>query len=307
MVGELSTAEQGLPADVRRHYPFTGRMFTLPSGLHLHYLDEGQGDPVLFVHGNPTWSFYWRKLVTEFSATNRCIAVDHIGCGLSDKPQEWTYRLEDHIENLNALVEALDLKNITLVVHDWGGPIGFGTALKHPERYKRLVVFNTGAWEGPIPLEIRMCRWPVVGPLTIRGLNGFVQVGLIRAIADRKVFRDGVGHGYAAPYNSWENRIATLRFIQDIPLEANHPTRQLFVENGEKIRSLNHLPMMIIWGEQDFCFVPVYRKGWIERFPAAEVHVFNDASHWVVEDAPTRIIPLMKDFFARHPTAAEPA
>lgn len=195
-----------LPPQVRQHYPFEGRLLTTraPTGerVALHYVDEGQGDPILFVHGNPTWSFYWRRLVQAFSATNRCVAVDHVGCGLSDKPQEYPYTLAQHIDNLSQLIETFDLRDITLVVHDWGGPIGLGAALRHRERFRRIVLFNTGCFEGPIPPEIRMCRWPGWGDAVIRGLNGFVRVGLFRATADRARFADGVGDGYLAPYGN---------------------------------------------------------------------------------------------------------
>jgi haloalkane dehalogenase len=267
----------------------------------MHYLDEGHGSPILFVHGNPTWSFYWRRLVSDLSATHRCIAVDHIGCGLSDKPQKYPYTLAQHIDNLGELIETLDLRDITLVVHDWGGPIGLGTALRHRERFSRIVLFNTGCFEGPIPPEIRMCRWPGWGDAVIRGLNGFVRVGLFRATGDRSRFADGVAEGYLAPYSNWHDRIANLRFIQDIPLELDHPTRTLFLSIGEHLRTLSTLPIAILWGEKDFCFTPYYRRGFIERLPNAEVTVFEHASHWVVEDAYERILPIVQDFLARHP------
>lgn len=292
-----------LSPTVRKLYPFEGKFLTLDGGVKLHYLDEGQGETLLFVHGNPTWSFIWRKLVQEFSGQYRCIALDHVGCGLSDKPQEYSYTFAQHVENAAKLVETLDLKNVTLVVHDWGGPIGFGAAVKLPDRFARFVIFNTGIFEGPIPLEIRMCRWPVVGKLAIRGLNGFVRGGLLRATSDRSKFKNGVAEGYLAPYDSWENRVANLRFIEDIPLEAAHPTREYFLDVGEKIRQFADKPVVILWGEKDFCFVPVYRKMFLERLPKAEVHVFEDAAHWVVEDAHDRIVPIVRSFLERNPLA----
>jgi pimeloyl-ACP methyl ester carboxylesterase len=125
-------------------------------------------------------------------------------------------------------------------------------------------------------------------------------VGLFRATADRSRFKNGVADGYLAPYDSWAHRTAILNFIRDIPLEQDHPTRRYFLELGERIRALNDRPVMIVWGEQDFCFVPFYRHGFVERFPNAEVHVFQDASHWVVEDAHEKIVPLMRSFLERH-------
>lgn len=300
-------SETELPTEVRNLYPFVGKRLDLGNGLSMHYLDEGKGETLLFVHGNPTWSFYWRNLVKAFSDRYRCVVPDHIGCGLSSKPQDYAYTLANHIENLTKLVKALDLREITLVVHDWGGAIGFGALLDDPTRVKRLVVFNTGAFEGPIPWEIRACRWPVVGALAIRGFNGFVRVGLFRATADRSRFKNGVAAGYLAPYGNWGDRIANLRFVQDIPLEVGHPTRELFVKNGEKIGpAFAHAPMVIFWGEQDFCFVPAYRDGWIARFPKAEVHSYPDGSHWIVEDKLEDIVPKLTDFLSRHPLQEGP-
>ena len=133
-------------------YPFTGSFLGVDGG-ELHYLDVGPQLPtetdspvMLAVHGNPTWSFYWRRLVAEFSDKYRVVVPDHIGCGLSDKPQEWGYRLEQHIDNLCQLIETLDLTNIVLVVHDWGGAIGFGAAARMPGRFSKFVVTNTAAF-----------------------------------------------------------------------------------------------------------------------------------------------------------------
>jgi cis-3-alkyl-4-acyloxetan-2-one decarboxylase len=298
-----------LPAVVRNHYPWQGRYLNIRGAeslrdgqsLRMHYLDEGKGEPLLMVHGNPTWSFYWRTLVSDLAPQYRCIVPDHIGCGLSDKPQDWTYRLQDHIENLSILIEALDLHDVTLVVHDWGGAIGFGAALKHLPRIKRLVLFNTAVFLGPVPLSIRMCRWPLVGPAVVQGLNGFIRVGLLRAIADRTRMKGGIGKGYLAPYNSWKNRIAHLQFIRDIPLEEDHPTRRLIQELDERTDELSNLPALLIWGEKDFVFTTDFLKRWQAKFPEAEVHTLPNAAHFVVEDAHETIIPLVRSFLNRHP------
>lgn len=291
-----------LGPEVRALYPFEGKYLHLdPSNdVRMHYVDEGTGrETYLFVHGNPTWSFYWRHLVAALSAEARCVAVDHVGCGLSSKPQDYPYQLSTHVDNLARLVEALDLRDITLVVHDWGGPIGLGMALRHPDRIKRIVITNTGAFEGPIPFEIRMCRWPGVGPLAIQGMNAFLQVGFQRATT--RGFPPEVKRGYLAPYPTWKERIAILRFIQDIPLEPDHPTRKYFLSIGEDIRRFSKLPILICWGEQDFCFTPYYREGFQERFPNAEVHAMHDIAHWVAEDAHDRLVPWIRDFVRRNP------
>ncbi len=293
-----------LSAGVRELYPWNGKHFDTGDGTKLHYLDEGSGDPILMVHGNPTWSFYYRNLIKEFSATHRCIVPDHVGMGLSDKPDGYVYSIRNHIANLSKLVEELDLRNVTLVVHDWGGPIGFGTALNSPERFKRFVVFNTSVFQGPMPPSIGMCRIPGLGPLIINGLNGFIRVGLIRAIADRERMAGAVGEGYLAPYDSWANRGAQKAFIDEIPMAESHPNWKLLSELDSGVSIFKDKPMVMIWGEQDFCFTPWYRQGMQERFPDAEVHPFDDAAHFVVEDAHERIIPLVHDFFARHPIDA---
>jgi pimeloyl-ACP methyl ester carboxylesterase len=295
MVTELEPA-------VRAQYPFKSNYLHLDpaNDIRLHYLDEGKGkETFLFVHGNPTWSFYWRHLVSALSTDARCVAVDHIGCGLSSKPENYPYRLETHIENLTRLIDALELRDITIVVHDWGGPIGLGAALRRADRIKRVVITNTGAFEGPIPWEIRMCRVAGLGPLAIQGANAFLHVGFLRATT--RGFPSEVKRGYLAPYPSWRERIAILNFIQDIPLEPDHPTRKLFLSIGEDIRRFAKLPILICWGERDFCFTPFYREGFQQRFPDAEVHVMHDIAHWVAEDAHDRLVPWIRDFLRRHP------
>lgn len=294
---------QDLPEAVRAHYPWKGEDLLLNTGFRLHYLDEGEGETMLMVHGNPTWSFYYRTLVKPFADNYRCVVPDHIGCGLSDKPQDWPYRLDDHIDNLCQLIEHLDLKDITLVVHDWGGAIGFGAAVRMPERFKRFVVFNTGVFMGPIPWALKLVHMPVVGSVLVRGFNGFVRGGLISAIADRKRMKNGVGKGYLAPYNSWRSRIATHRMVCDIPVDENHPTWDTLHAIDAGIRQFADKPVLIVWGEQDFVFTTYFRDGFMERFPDAEVHSLPECSHWIVEDAHERIVPWMSDWLSRHPLA----
>lgn len=297
----MSLSYDELPGSVRGLYPWPGTDHEVAPGINQHYVDVGEGEPVLMVHGNPTWSFYYRNLIHGLSDAYRCIAVDHVGCGLSDKPTDYGYRLDDHVSNLVALIERLDLQDITLVVHDWGGAIGFGAACRVPERIKRIVIFNTGVFEGPLPASIRLCRLPLIGDVVIRRLNGFLGAGLIRAIADKKRLKNGVEEGFRAPYKSYADRITHLRFVQDIPLEDDHPSRRLFLEIGEQMRQFKDRPALIIWGEQDFCFTPFYRKEFERRFPKAEVHALEDADHWVIEDAHERIVPWMRDFLERNP------
>jgi cis-3-alkyl-4-acyloxetan-2-one decarboxylase len=278
-----------MTADWRRLYPFAPHHIDVDGG-RMHYVDEGAGKPVLFVHGNPTWSFYWRELITALAPTHRCIAPDHIGCGLSDKPQDWPYRLDGHIRNLEALVLSLDLRDITLVVHDWGGAIGLGCAGRHPERFSRFFVLNTAAFPSPrIPARIAMCRIPGLGALGVRGLNGFAMAATV--MATEKGLAPEVKAGLVAPYDSWQNRIATLRFVEDIPMAASHPSWATLEGVAKGLERLQGKPMTLMWGEKDWCFTPQFREEFERRMPGAESIRYADAGHYVVEDAKDRLIP----------------
>jgi cis-3-alkyl-4-acyloxetan-2-one decarboxylase len=281
---------------LKKLYPYNGEFLSVDGG-NLHYLDEGEAKngTILAIHGNPTWSFYWRSLITAFSQDYRVVIPDHIGCGLSDKPQDWPYQLGGHIGNLCKLVESLDLQNITLVVHDWGGAIGMGMAGRMSDRISRLVVTNTAAFRSlEIPFSIVTCRIPVFGSLAVRGCNAFARAATFRATA--KGISKQVKQGLLLPYNNWNNRIATLKFVEDIPLKPDHPSYKTLVQVEEGLSLLEKLPMLICWGDDDFCFTPNFRKEWERRFPNATVHAWSDVGHYVMEDAPDRVIALMQQF-----------
>lgn len=281
----------------RELYPFESHFADI-GGHQVHYIDEGAGAPVVMVHGNPTWSFYYRNLVRDLSATHRAIAVDHMGCGLSDKPQDYPYRLRRHIENLEYLVDhVLQIKKLSLVVHDWGGAIGMGYAVMHPERIERVVVLNTAAFlVDRCPARIRLCRAPLLGPLLVRGLNGFARAAIVMAVAKGRRLPKPVSAGLLAPYDSYANRIAQLRFVQDIPLSPRHPSWGTMVEIQHGLPQLADKPMLICWGMQDFCFNARFLEAWRTHFPKADVHTFEDAGHYVLEDAYDRIGPLATQF-----------
>ncbi|MFQ5443629.1 MAG: alpha/beta fold hydrolase [Nitrospinales bacterium] len=282
-------------------YPF--KSHTLEIGaLKYHYLDEGSGDILLMVHGNPTWSFYYRTLVLGLRRKYRCVVPDHMGCGLSDKPQEYNYTLQQHIDNLSHLVESLELNKITLLMHDWGGAIGMGLAVKHPDKIKRLVVFNTSAFLSErIPFSINICRWPVFGPIAIRCFNAFAKSGIRRACMNQGRMTDQVKAGYLAPYNSFANRVANLRFVQDIPMSPDVPSYPVVQYIESQLSKFQDRPMVIVWGKKDFCFDDHFLNRWKEIFPHARVHEIADAGHYVVEDAHERIIPWLDKFFVDHP------
>ena len=278
-------------------YPFTPRFFDI-DGHRMAYLDEGYGLPVVMVHGNPSWSYLYRNLVLGLRDRCRCIVPDHMGCGFSDKPQAYPYCLATHIDNLERLLDHLGITHCVLAVHDWGGAIGMGWAGRHPDRVAGLVVFNTAAFRSHrLPLRIAVCRWPLLGPLLVRGLNGFARAATIMAV--NRPMRPQIARSFLAPYDSWRHRIALLRFVQDIPMHPDHPSWPALVAVEEGLARLEHCPMLLCWGGRDFCFNDHFYEEWRRRFPRARAHHFPHAGHYVLEDALAAIQPLMAAFLCR--------
>jgi len=293
-------------APFRHLYPFTSR-FVGVNGFSMHYVDEGQGEPVLMLHGNPTWSFFFRELIKGLSAGYRCIAPDHIGCGLSARPRasEYDFRLRNRVDDIEAFIETITPpKKLTLIVHDWGGMIGAAFAVRHPERIARLVILNTAAFlkpkDKPLPWTLKMVRsLPALAVPAVLGLNLFARGAAWTASA--KGLRPDVRAGLLAPYNSWRNRHATLRFVQDIPLSPADPGYDIVEQVDRGLQRLAAKPMLIGWGERDFVFDRDYLAEWRRRFPLAEVHSFPAAGHYVLEDVPDRLLQLLKEFLKRTP------
>ncbi|MGN6367480.1 MAG: alpha/beta fold hydrolase [Phycisphaerae bacterium] len=293
-------------------YPFADRWFDI-DGLRMHYVDEGPRDaaPVLMVHGNPTWSFYYRRLVSALCSGHRVIAPDHIGMGLSEKPGESRYEftLARRVSDLEKLMNSLDLRQpLTLVVHDWGGMIGMAYASRRPERIGRIVVLNTGAFTLPatkrMPWQLTIARAPVIGALLVRGFNAFSR-GAVKDCVMQPLPVE-VADGYTGPYDSWHNRLAVHRFIQDIPLRPGDRAWEIVAGVERNMQQFRHVPMLICWGMKDFVFDVHFLNRWIELFPEAQVHRFENAGHYVLEDAHQQIIPLVQQFL-NTPAAAEVA
>ena len=297
------------PIDIEsfRHlYPFESHYMDL-NGFKYHYVDEGSGEPVVMVHGNPTWSFYYRALIQSLSDRYRTIVPDHIGCGLSDKPdgKTYDYKFKTRVDDLEALIENLEIKEkITLVLHDWGGFIGMAYALRHPERIGRFVLMNTAAFlppaDKPIPMTLKLIRrLKPLATLAVQGFNLFARGALFKN--SYKGLSKDVKAGLIAPYNCWNNRIATLKFVQDIHLTQNNPSYGLVKQIDQNLELFSNYPMLICWGEHDFVFDMDYLAEWQRRFPEAEVHRFPEAGHYVVEDVPQKIVALTREFLQRHP------
>lgn len=263
-------------------YPFKSNFLQLGSH-NLHYVDEGTGTPILMLHGNPTWSFYYRNLIQTFSGNFRTIAPDHMGCGMSDKPQDYDYSLESHIQNTYKLIKFLNLQNIILIVHDWGGAIGFGLVTRYPELFDRIVILNTAAYPNVhIPQRINLLRQGKMGEWLTRKLNLFAWPATF--MTTEKKLPKKIKEGYLLPYDSWDNRIAVARFVQDIPMEKDHRTYQTLKEIEDKLSTLPH-PKLILWGGKDFCFNRHFFEKWIEIYPDAPAFWYAKAGHYVLEDA----------------------
>ena len=289
-------------------YPFTPLSFEVRPGIRMAYLDEGPQDApvILMLHGNPSWSFLWRRWILGLRDQYRCIAPDHVGMGNSDKPDDthYTYTLDSRIDDVEALLAHLGITGpLTLAVHDWGGGIGFGWAMRYPAQVARLLITNTGAFPLPkakrLPRSLWLGRDTWLGAFLIRGLNAFARgtahIGSVRRLpAD--VFR-----GFIAPYNSWANRRSVLRFVQDIPLGKGDRAWDTIERMGAFLPSLADRPALIFWGLKDFVFDRHFLQGFRDALPNAQVHAYQDAAHYVLEDKAEVSLPLVRQFLAANP------
>ena len=289
-------------------YPFTPKTFEVRPGLSMSYLDEGprDGEVVVMLHGNPSWSYYWRNLVSGLSDKYRCIVPDHIGMGFSDKPEDskYDYTLQSRVDDVSALLEHLRITGpVTLAVHDWGGMIGFGWALSHAQQVKRLVITNTAAFPLPaakkMPWQLSLGRDSKFGAFIIRALNAFSSGASYQGV-ETKMPAD-VRRAYVSPYNTWANRISTLRFMQDIPLQPGDKAWPLVAEAGQRLPEFADRPAFIGWGLQDFVFDKHFLDDFRAALPNAEVTAFEDAGHYVLEDKPAILVPAIRKFLDANP------
>jgi len=265
----------------------------------MSYLDEGAGEgiPTLFLHGNPTWSFFYRNLILSFREKGRCVAPDHIGCGLSDKPddKDFSYLLKQHAQNISELLDHLEINKLNLVVHDWGGAIGMTALASTPERINKIVLFNTAAFlSKDVAKRILFCRLPLVGEFFVRALNGFAWPATWMATA--KELDSKAKEGFLFPYNSWKNRVAIWNFVQDIPYENNHRSHSVLQETENKLKDLAHIPSIACWGMKDFCFHPGFLHKWQTFWPNMKAHFFPDAGHYLLEDNFEEVVSKVEPF-----------
>jgi haloalkane dehalogenase len=286
-------------------WPYEPRwLFT--DGIRIHYVDEGprDGEAVVMLHGNPTWSYLYRRFIAALAeAGYRAIAHDQLGFGRSDKPiREKEFSVERHVRHFGALMGELDVRGVTLVVHDWGGPIGLAWAVEHPERVERVVLLNT--WPGGIPaaklpLPFKLLFLRGTGELLAKGANVFTRVFVFKGGTHPERLGENERAAYLAPHPSWQSRAGVMAYPRLIPRSTSHPSSAI----GERIEGgvgkLAEKPVLICWPRKDPAFGEKVLAQWRSRFPEAEVHEIEDAGHYVQEDAPERVIPILLDFLRR--------
>ncbi|MDQ8185342.1 alpha/beta fold hydrolase [Pelagicoccus sp. SDUM812002] len=274
-----------IPDRLKEEYPFEPKRLKLSCEFEMSYVDEGEGFPVLMVHGNPTWSFYYRNVIKKLRGKFRCIAVDHIGCGLSDKPgSNYSYRIKQRIQDLGELIDHLGLERFDIVVHDWGGVIGLGAALQRFEKLRRVTILNTAAFvDSRIPARISLCRNPIFGKLLVQGLNGFAGPAAWMSVK-KKPLNQTVKEGMLLPYGNWSNRRAVYEFVKDIPMHVSHPSFNDLLEVENNLLKLRQRDVTILWGGKDFCFNIHFYDRWQRFLPDATAFRYNQAGHYILED-----------------------
>lgn len=295
-------------ASLKAVYPFTSRYCLRPDGLALHYVDEGQGPPVVMVHGNPTWSFMYRELIGRLKSGWRCLAFDQMGLGLSSRPPEdrYSYRLAERIDDLELLVDHWRPNQpLHLIVHDWGGPVGLGWAVRNPGRVASITVINSSAFtprgsESRLPWRLKLAyhAGPLAG-LLVRKANLFLRGALATCTTSR--LPDPVRRGYLAPYQNEADRLAILKFVQDIPLGPSHPSYAALEEVEKGLARFKDRPALLIWALKDAVFKADFLTRWQKVWPRAQALVLARAGHWALEDEPRLIYERLKDFLTRQP------
>lgn len=275
-------------------YPFAPHYLSLPAG-RLHYVDEGAGEPVVFVHGTPVWSFVYRHLIKGLQADYRCVAPDHLGFGFSDKPQKWAYTPAAHAENLTRLIEHLELKNITLVVHDFGGPIGLHYGVRFPANVKRVVVMNSWMWPLNAQKNIKQASQFFGGPVgkvLYQYFNFSARQLLPRGFYDAKALTPAIHAHYLKPFDQPAHRLGTWHFAKELL-----DSKPWFAELWQQHAVLATKPMLLLWGKHDHFICHPFLFRWHIHFLQAKV-VELEAGHFVQEEKPAEVLREVRAFLA---------
>ena len=301
-----------LPAPVRELFPFESKFLDLPDGNRMHYVDEGEtdgegadaGESIVFAHGNPTWSFLYRRFIDHYRDTHRAVAMDHIGFGLSTKPTDAAYySIETHARNFGALMDHLDLRDVTLVIPDWGGPIAMGWAIEHRERIKRLVVLDTmlgvSRVRVSLPWWFMLMRKRPLGELLYGRLNLFVR-GFVERMGTQRSLTEAERTAYRLPFRSAAERAGVVAFPRLIPQRPGDPTYDLLRRIEETVAEWE-LPALVVWADADAGFSAEMARQAVALLRQADGPHFVPASHYLQEDAPAEIMQQIDGFLTRNP------
>jgi haloalkane dehalogenase len=276
----------------RAEYPYAPHYFKTEAG-QMHYIDEGEGEPVVMVHGTPEWSFIYRHLVRCLSTQYRCVAPDHVGFGLSEKPDSWTYLPADHARNLEALIADLGLTGVTLITHDFGGPIGLSYAIEHPDNVKRVVVMNSWMWSlrGDPSYERTKLFAGRLGRFAYERLAFSPRVIMPLAMGDRTKLTRPIHRHYLQALPTAQSRHGTWVLAREL-LGSSEWYDQLWQRRAR----IQHLPALILWGMKDFAFKTKELAKWGEVFPDARVETYADVGHFVQEELGAELCPPVMSF-----------
>jgi pimeloyl-ACP methyl ester carboxylesterase len=285
-------------------YPFAPHYLDI-NGFQMHFVDEGDGEPVLLLHGDPTWGYLWRRFIPILAPHRRCIVPDQMGMGKSGTPESpYPYRLRNHIANLEALVLQLDLHELTLVLHDWGGPVGLGMATLHPHRIRRLVLMNTWAfapWPGaPFPKLIELIR-SARGEKFVLEKNGYLEPAFLGTTHHPEKLTEIIMDAYRAPFPTPASRRALLCWSRDIPVHETDPSYAEMKQIEERLPRFNRTPTLLVWGMRDPVLPESVLRMWQQIYPHAITHEIDDASHFLQEDAPDLIVSFTQEFLDANP------
>lgn len=276
----------------RSEYPFSSRYMEL-NGHQMHYIDEGNGETLLFVHGTPSWSFDFRKVIVALRKKYRCIAIDHIGFGLSDKPEKYDYSIQQHADTLEQFIGKMGLSNITIVLHDFGGPIGFHYAMKYPDRVKSIVVMNSWLWDFSDDPVFKKYRSIINSPLTpflYKKLNFSPKYLLPKSFGSKKIPRK-ILQNYIKPFANSSQRNGTLAFARSLVND-----QQWFESLWQKRNVLSHIPILFIWGMMDKFVRPVFLEKFTKGFPNSSFKILEDCGHFPQEENPDEVIEAIEAF-----------
>ena len=279
-------------------YPFESRFFVTPPDHRMHYVDEGEGEPLVFVHGNPAWSFEFRHPIRELRSEYRCVAPDHIGFGLSSRSaRSEDHHPESHAHRFAALLEHLDLRDITLFMTDWGGPIGLDFARKHPERVRRLVIANTWCWPVGDDFHFKSFSFLMssrIGQYLMRHHNIFVNRLIPKAVGDRSVLTREIMAHYRNAQPSHAARTASASLPGYIVGASNW-----LLSIWEDRSAFADKPALILWGLKDIAFRRQELERWKSALPDHELHEFEDCGHFLAEEAPDSVVSALRTFMRR--------